>query len=73
MVQLIKSPQVKVVTETKEGECQVHITLDINLHTDGTITARAAKEEPREEAPFLIPKFKSNEKVKFGERVTQEE
>jgi len=60
MVDLIK-PRVSVTT--KEGECQIHITLDLNININGE-----AKLENKESAEWVIPNFNSGEKVSFGKK-----
>jgi hypothetical protein len=74
MVQLIKKPEVKVLT--KEGECEINITLDVNINVTqaGEVTtkvsAKQASEGNEEEGgQYLIPDFKPGKKVNFGERV----
>ena len=71
MVQLIKKPEVRILT--KQGECNVSITLDlnINLNSDGLsvnvsnseVTAKQKQED--DEVKWAIPDF-SNEQIKFG-------
>lgn len=69
MVQLLKKPKVNVVT--KEGECEVIISLDlnVNLNINGTSVDVSAEEKvvKQDSAPF-IPDF-GVEKIKFGEKV----
>lgn len=77
MVQLLRPGQVKV--ETKEGEVELHITLDLNINlqtgdlkisakNEKNIESSLSKEEETEEemVKFEIPKFQSKEKIKFG-------
>ena len=73
MPQLIKPGQVKILT--KDGECQVAITLEltINVNTDGVVTARTQmKKEDRpekaEETPWAIPDFAPSPKINFGKK-----
>jgi len=79
MVQLLKKNQVTV--QTKDGECEIHLVLDINLQI-GDInvktedikvraTGRAVDVE-EEEAEFVVPDFAS-EKVQFGQVVNRED
>lgn len=67
MAQLI-SPQVKVLT--KDGEIEVHISIDLNLNltTNGFIAESSVKSKPSidDEPEKLIPSFSSGNKVKFG-------
>jgi hypothetical protein len=71
MVQLLKKPQVKVVT--KDGECEINITLDLNINLNTgniKVSAESASEEAdSEETKFMVPDFKPGKKIKFGERV----
>lgn len=69
MAQLVR--QAKVVT--KDGECQVAITLDlnININSNGSITANAdiaeVKKIEEEKSPWLVPEFSSGKKISnFG-------
>jgi hypothetical protein len=69
MASLITPSKVTVVT--KDGECVLHITLDININLNSAIASGSSKEEKllveQEEKPVLeIPEFKQTEKVKFG-------
>jgi hypothetical protein len=68
MVQLLKPHEVKIIT--KEGECQVSITLDLNINLNGEIaqvtTKVKQKEEEKEENVWEIPDFSSGEKINFG-------
>lgn len=60
----------KVVT--KDGECQIHITLDLNININGTSVkveeSKKLVEEKKEETEWVIPTFDSGEKVKFGKK-----
>lgn len=62
----------KVTVVTKDGECTLHITLDININVSGAGSSdvRPKDKELAEEEKTIwaIPEFKSGEKVKFGER-----
>lgn len=76
MVQLLKKPQVTILT--KDGECEIHILLDlnINLNMEGpndikvthTISQKEKEKDEDDMRSFIMPEFKM-EKVKFGERV----
>lgn len=69
MVQLLKKPKVNVVT--KEGECEVIISLDlnVNLNINGTSVDVSAEEKVVKQDPEpFIPDF-GVEKIKFGEKV----
>jgi hypothetical protein len=56
-----------VVAETKQGECKVHITLDLNINLTGnTISIDSVKATKEEKPEFTIPEFASGTKVKFG-------
>jgi hypothetical protein len=67
MADLIK-PRVSVVT--KEGECQIHITLDLNVNINGITTkVEDIKVGEVEESPeWVIPTFDSGEKISFGKK-----
>ncbi len=78
MVNLIKPYQTKIVT--KNGECQVSITLDlnINLNSDGLVLgvsakdAKAKKKQQEEDDTVnwdaAIPDFSSGGKIDFGKK-----
>lgn len=78
MGNLIRPTKVRVVT--KEGECQVNITIDLNINLNtGTIELQSTKakidktvEEDDDKTVWAIPTFKSEDKVKFGKRKEQE-
>jgi predicted transcriptional regulator len=80
MGNLIRPTQVHLVT--KEGECQLNITIDLNINlNNGTVdfqSSRANKIEKIDEendddkTVWAIPTFKSEDKVKFGKRKEQE-
>lgn len=67
MVELIR-PQMKVVT--KDGECQIHITLDLNININGTNVKVEENKKlvEQDETEWAIPTFDSGEKVKFGKK-----
>lgn len=81
MVQLLKKNQVTVVT--KDGECEIHLVLDVNLNI-GDINVKTEDIKVRatgrsvdvdveeEDAEFIVPDFTS-EKIKFGQVVNGEE
>jgi len=81
MPQLIKSNTIRV--EGENGECRVHITLDLNitLKTDGSLEvqakarpaeaplAQASEDEVKtEETAWAIPTFTSGRKINFGKK-----
>ena len=74
MVQLLKGkPKVTVVT--KDGECDVNITLDLNLNiTTNDIKVSVdgkGKIAQKEDEPFMVPDFEAGGKIKFGEQVQE--
>jgi hypothetical protein len=75
MVQLLKKNEVKVIT--KDGECEIHLTLDINLNVgDVNIKAEDVKCESKlkeeDKSHFLVPDF-SSERIQFGQKVNNNE
>ena len=72
MPRIIKPEQVKVITTTKEGICDVHITLDINVSIDSDglkVNLKANSTEQKaieDDVIWAIPDFKTKEKIKFG-------
>lgn len=65
MGSLIRSPQITVVN--KDGQCDIHITLDLNINVNGAeVSGKPKKEE--DETVWEIPSFKSTEKINFGNR-----
>lgn len=73
MPQLIKPQEVKVIT--KEGECQVAISLElnINLNSSGLEVTAQAKERspiqhgsPEDKTEWAIPDFEASPRLKFG-------
>ena len=74
MPQLIQPNSVKITS--REGELDIHITLDLNVNLSGVdlsqATKKAAEEdkkEPVEDKPeWAIPTFTSKDKVKFGKK-----
>lgn len=79
MPQLIKPSEATVITQTKQGECSVKISLDlnINLNSDGVVSVQeakvkqvsAAKEEDK--VDWTIGDFSPKKKVKFGKPVEE--
>jgi hypothetical protein len=78
MGDLIRPTKVHVIT--KEGECKLNITIDLNINLNtGTVDFQSAKATKIEQQPeedektvWAIPTFKSEDKVKFGKRKEQE-
>jgi hypothetical protein len=71
MPELITPTKVTVIT--KDGECQIHITLDINVNLNGIsgVSSPQIKDKIKEEEEktiWAIPEFKAQEKVKFGKK-----
>jgi hypothetical protein len=71
MGNLIRPTTVNVVT--KDGECTIHLTLDINLNLNSDFIksnniSTESKEEENEKTIWTIPTFKSHDKVKFGKK-----
>lgn len=75
MADLIRPTKVQVVT--KEGECQLNITIDLNININtGTVELQSSKvnrvieKEMKEEdkTVWAIPTFESKDKVKFGKK-----
>lgn len=70
MSALYKAPIVKV--ETKNGEIQMSITLDINLNLTGADVQKLIQkqetntENKKNEIEWEIPDFQSSEKINFG-------
>lgn len=77
MVQLIKPHQVKVVTS--QGECQVHLTLDLNINltaddikvaVQGGNANSPTKQEEDDEFKWAIPDFEDDDdSLDFGKKV----
>ena len=74
MAQQIKSQITKIIT--KDGECEITISLDININlntnqinlTNNNIEKiEQLHSDKEEDASWLVPEFKSNNKIKFGE------
>jgi hypothetical protein len=70
MPQLIRPNSVSVVTQ--DGECTVHIVLDLNItvNSDGKVGLSLDKssEKVEEKDPWVIPTFSSTKKVNFGQK-----
>ena len=78
MVRLLKKKDVQVVT--KNGECEVHITLDLNvsLNADGLqvgVSANQSKSssDPDEDFEWAVPDFNpdDSQQVDFGKEVEE--
>ena len=77
MVRLLKKKDVQVVT--KNGECEVHITLDLNisLNADGLqvgVSAGQSKSssDTDEDFEWAVPDFKpDSQQVDFGKEVEE--
>jgi hypothetical protein len=70
MAVLVTTPK-EVTVVTKNGECTLHITLDININLSSSgVISGGPKEEKllveQDKTVFEIPEFKPTEKVKFG-------
>lgn len=72
MGDLIRAPKVHVVT--KDGQCDIHITLDLNINVNGLAGTKPVDkiEDSEEKTDWVIPTFKPAEKVKFGKKETKE-
>ena len=68
MGNLLKPQNVKIIT--KEGECVVAISLDLNINLNGNNVevVEAKKQEVEPSFEWAIPEFKSEEKIKFGKK-----
>ena len=72
MGDLIRPTRVNVIT--KEGECKLHIVIDlnINLNTNSVeVKSRQTDNTPEvqeEKTEWIIPSFKPGDKVKFGNK-----
>jgi hypothetical protein len=73
MVRVSKPAEVKTKVITKNGECQVVISLDLNININvedlkklgiGTVAAQDKQED--ENVNWAIPEFGNQEKIKFG-------
>lgn len=51
---------------TKDGECTVHLTLDLNINLDKGAVSLAPKQE--EETEIIVPTFTSDKKINFGKK-----
>ncbi len=77
MPQLIQAPKKvfskEIITTkeivTKEGECKIHVTLDLNINLTSSgveVNGKPVKEEDKVE--WAVPEFSSGQKVKFGKK-----
>lgn len=75
MGDLIRPTKVHVVT--KDGECQLNITIDLNINLNtGTVelqsskatTAPVVEKAEEDKTVWAIPTFVSGDKVKFGKK-----
>jgi len=71
MAELIRPTKVQVIT--KEGECKLNITIDLNINLNRENLGFKSDEpvvekEKEEETIWAIPDFKSQDKVKFGKK-----
>ena len=74
MPELIRPTKVNVVT--KEGECQLNITIDLNINLNtGVVDINSTKadkiekeQEEEDKTIWAIPNFKSGDKVRFGKK-----
>lgn len=74
MGDLIRPTKVHVVT--REGECQLNITIDLNINLNtGAVELQSSKatqspveKKEEEETVWAIPTFTSGDKVRFGKK-----
>ena len=78
MVRIIKPEKVKTNIITKEGECKIELTLNINISADGiSMSADSGKkkkkyiDEGEDKVNWAIPDFDSK-KIDFGKEITGE-
>ena len=79
MPQLIRPTTTKetttVVTNTKQGECKVKITLDLNINLNGVIASvsagKSGQKQEDENVAWEIGDFSPKKKVKFGKEVKE--
>ena len=80
MPQLIKPESTIIINKTKNGECQVKITLDlnINLNSDGVVASVSAgsvgkggQKQEDENVAWEIGDFSPKKRVKFGKEVKE--
>lgn len=71
MGDLIRPTKVSIIT--KDGECKLHIVIDLNINLNANsveVKSRQADNTPEvqeeEKTAWAIPSFKSGDKVKFG-------
>jgi len=73
MVRIIKPEKLKTTVVTKEGECKIELTLNININAEGVnVTAGGKKgkkkkyiDEGEDKVNWAIPEF-DNKKIDFG-------
>ena len=60
------------VVETKNGECKVHITLELNINLNGNVaTVESVKNltpVKEDKVEWVIPEFDSRIKLDFGKK-----
>lgn len=76
MGDLIRPTKVHVIT--KEGECQLNITIELNINLNtGALDVQSTKttkmiekeqEQEEDKTIWAIPTFESKDKVKFGKK-----
>jgi len=72
MGDLIRPTRVSLIT--KEGECKLHIVIDLNINLNtNSVEVKSRQDdvapELKEESPeWVIPSFKPGDKVKFGKK-----
>jgi hypothetical protein len=79
MPQLIRPTETTttIINKTKNGECQVKITLDlnINLNSDGVVASvsagKSGQKQEDENVAWEIGDFSPKKKVKFGKEVKE--
>ena len=75
MVRILKPEKVKTKVVTKNGECKIELTLNININSEGvSVTADGKKakdkkyiDEGEDEVNWAIPEFDSK-KIDFGKK-----
>jgi hypothetical protein len=73
MVRILRPEKVKTNVVTKNGECKIELTLNININTDGVSVNTGGKkdkkkkyiEEVEDKVNWAIPEFDSK-KIEFG-------
>ena len=69
MAQLIKAQDVKIIT--KDGECQVSISLELNINLNNNlveISGQNIKNEKKDDVNWMIPDFTTSPKINFGKK-----